>query len=131
MIRRPPRSTRTDTLFPYTTLFRSEDSPPLDGLVPQARRRHDTVGWKAQRYRRPPAGLTIDLDRTAMHLDETLGQREAEPGSLVTAAEVAIDLSTTHERGPDVGIGAAYAGIHDPHHEAVVSDGPKNHDNNP
>src|SRR3546814_2075867 len=28
MIRRPPRSTRTDTLFPYTTLFRS----PLAGL---------------------------------------------------------------------------------------------------
>src|SRR3546814_16630670 len=27
MIRRPPRSTRTDTLFPYTTLFRS--SPPF------------------------------------------------------------------------------------------------------
>src|SRR3546814_8899144 len=27
MIRRPPRSTRTDTLFPYTTLFRSS-SPP-------------------------------------------------------------------------------------------------------
>src|SRR3546814_10382725 len=31
MIRRPPRSTRTDTLFPYTTLFRSADfgSDPL------------------------------------------------------------------------------------------------------
>src|SRR6056297_2743298 len=27
MIRRPPRSTRTDTLFPYTTLFRSSRSP--------------------------------------------------------------------------------------------------------
>src|SRR3546814_4928011 len=27
MIRRPPRSTRTDTLFPYTTLFRSGDAP--------------------------------------------------------------------------------------------------------
>src|SRR3546814_1430536 len=27
MIRRPPRSTRTDTLFPYTTLFRSEIIP--------------------------------------------------------------------------------------------------------
>src|SRR3546814_3659449 len=27
MIRRPPRSTRTDTLFPYTTLFRSPDDP--------------------------------------------------------------------------------------------------------
>src|SRR3546814_5871169 len=26
MIRRPPRSTRTDTLFPYTTLFRSEQN---------------------------------------------------------------------------------------------------------
>src|SRR3546814_1581768 len=26
MIRRPPRSTRTDTLFPYTTLFRSVES---------------------------------------------------------------------------------------------------------
>src|SRR3546814_3156939 len=32
MIRRPPRSTRTDTLFPYTTLFRSprcHPAPPL------------------------------------------------------------------------------------------------------
>src|SRR3546814_5793995 len=28
MIRRPPRSTRTDTLFPYTTLFRSSAMPP-------------------------------------------------------------------------------------------------------
>src|SRR3546814_4333011 len=27
MIRRPPRSTRTDTLFPYTTLFRSPGPP--------------------------------------------------------------------------------------------------------
>src|SRR3546814_5982073 len=27
MIRRPPRSTRTDTLFPYTTLFRSQAVP--------------------------------------------------------------------------------------------------------
>src|SRR3546814_19413886 len=27
MIRRPPRSTRTDTLFPYTTLFRSINGP--------------------------------------------------------------------------------------------------------
>src|SRR3546814_6048968 len=28
MIRRPPRSTRTDTLFPYTTLFRSRPACP-------------------------------------------------------------------------------------------------------
>src|SRR3546814_18323108 len=31
MIRRPPRSTRTDTLFPYTTLFRST-GPPSGGI---------------------------------------------------------------------------------------------------
>src|SRR3546814_14194574 len=32
MIRRPPRSTRTDTLFPYTTLVRSRSTPrPRDG----------------------------------------------------------------------------------------------------
>src|SRR3546814_10533316 len=37
MIRRPPRSTRTDTLFPYTTLFRSLAldliDPPAHGLA--------------------------------------------------------------------------------------------------
>src|SRR3546814_8392635 len=40
MIRRPPRSTRTDTLFPYTTLFRSErktrrreENKPMLGLT--------------------------------------------------------------------------------------------------
>src|SRR3546814_13004844 len=32
MIRRPPRSTRTDTLFPYTTLFRSEGYSALNYL---------------------------------------------------------------------------------------------------
>src|SRR3546814_8944419 len=36
MIRRPPRSTRTDTLFPYTTLFRSPDE-----LRPQRRAADD------------------------------------------------------------------------------------------
>src|SRR3546814_7093252 len=34
MIRRPPRSTRTDTLFPYTTLFRSKQ--PLTSLDTEA-----------------------------------------------------------------------------------------------
>src|SRR3546814_5593382 len=32
MTRRPPRSTRTDTLFPYTTLFRSKGHRPVSGL---------------------------------------------------------------------------------------------------
>src|SRR3546814_1487559 len=34
MIRRPPRSTRTDTLFPDTTLFRSQQLPFVHFLVP-------------------------------------------------------------------------------------------------
>src|SRR3546814_10357547 len=38
MLRRPPRSTRTDTLFPYTTLFRSRD------LHQAARRSGEAVG---------------------------------------------------------------------------------------
>src|SRR3546814_3417434 len=33
MIRRPPRSTRTDTLFPYTTLFRSAFIPAVLSLI--------------------------------------------------------------------------------------------------
>src|SRR3546814_15063921 len=50
MIRRPPRSTRTDTLFPYTTLFRSIAGHPegmikfrvlaLTPVVPYGRRAH-------------------------------------------------------------------------------------------
>src|SRR3546814_16881769 len=40
MIRRPPRSTRTDTLFPYTTLFRSD--PPE---VEKADSDSDTIIW--------------------------------------------------------------------------------------
>src|SRR3546814_16952252 len=33
MVRRPPRSTRTDTLFPYTTLFRSRPAPCFGGAA--------------------------------------------------------------------------------------------------
>src|SRR3546814_15855899 len=40
MIRRPPRSTRTDTLFPYTTLFRSLLRP---GFEPRDRRFGDDI----------------------------------------------------------------------------------------
>src|SRR3546814_8783604 len=44
MIRRPPRSTRTDTLFPYTTLFRSTRGPfavlAVSALSPKLDDRH-------------------------------------------------------------------------------------------
>src|SRR3546814_14768564 len=51
MLRRPPRSTRTDTLFPYTTLFRSED-----GIGPerQHHRLRTEPGLHAADHR-PPA----------------------------------------------------------------------------
>src|SRR3546814_11978637 len=57
MIRRPPRSTRTDTLFPYTTLFRSieiplrprhEDVNALEQAFPQ---RLDLVGHRVAEHR--------------------------------------------------------------------------------
>src|SRR3546814_11486521 len=39
MIRRPPRSTRTDTLFPYPSLFRSGGWPFLTGFVSELRKK--------------------------------------------------------------------------------------------
>src|SRR3546814_11810306 len=42
MIRRPPRSTRTDTRFPYTTLFRTDD---LDRGLNEVSRRDDIFEW--------------------------------------------------------------------------------------
>src|SRR3546814_3611765 len=58
MIRRPPRSTRTDTLFPYTTLFRSR--PPR----PERRDRRPGVheGLPAPVPGRVLVPLRIDLD---------------------------------------------------------------------
>src|SRR3546814_5465554 len=47
MIRRPPRSTRTDTLFPYTTLFRSLSGD--DPLVPGASPCDDRSGHRLPR----------------------------------------------------------------------------------
>src|SRR3546814_18935856 len=48
MIRRPPRSTRTDTLFPYTTLFRSHEALHLFKLLYRV-----PVRAKTQKPRRP------------------------------------------------------------------------------
>src|SRR3546814_4658564 len=56
MIRRPPRSTRTYTLFPYTTLFRSDQSAPFSavggqGAGPDVRRRRPPSEFAAHRAR--------------------------------------------------------------------------------
>src|SRR3546814_2018729 len=47
MIRRPPRSTRTDTLFPYTTLFRSP--------------RPATAEWRLRTHAEGPSMSRIDI----------------------------------------------------------------------
>src|SRR3546814_12573314 len=47
MIRRPPRATRTDTLFPYTTLFRS----PGRHYFRLQQRQHDVAAAKDERTR--------------------------------------------------------------------------------
>src|SRR3546814_13944853 len=53
MVRRPPRSTRTDTLLPYTTLFRSETVPAgriveLGGVLPAQFREDCTLRLAGQ-----------------------------------------------------------------------------------
>src|SRR3546814_10476014 len=62
MIRRPPRSTRTDTLFPYTTLFRSAAGAADGGLCGAPERaglrpgEHGGDGAVHGGIRRPPLG---------------------------------------------------------------------------
>src|SRR3546814_138750 len=54
MIRRPPRSTRTDTLFPYTTLFRS-----VDALNPLPQRQLGRVQGRFRRHSELQAALRL------------------------------------------------------------------------
>src|SRR3546814_8649635 len=63
MIRRPPRSTRTDTLFPYTTLFRS-------GPGGQARARQAKAHPRiARRRKRLPVG-SMAIGRSTRRSEE-------------------------------------------------------------
>src|SRR3546814_8999360 len=73
MIRRPPRSTRTDTLFPYTTLFRSLLS--LHGVVPELHQHRGQPGSAApRRGARQPAvrrlRRPVPLRRSEEHTSE-------------------------------------------------------------
>src|SRR3546814_16342441 len=49
MIRQPPRSTRTDTLFPYTTLFRSHGNPAGETEAHELRAKFNGVGERGVR----------------------------------------------------------------------------------
>src|SRR3546814_10916682 len=68
MIRRPPRSTRTDTLFPYTTLFRSR--PPGRFSVP--RRKCRACPGNGLLRARPPyaAGPSMGYSRRSGRSEE-------------------------------------------------------------
>src|SRR3546814_13927168 len=83
MIRRPPRSTRTDTLVPYTTLFRSDRLRPL---------RAHAVGRRPldARPRRPARTRSRDLAR------HTTGPR----GRLAHLVDRRHHSPCTHRRGP-------------------------------
>src|SRR3546814_7826129 len=86
MIRRPPRSTRTDTLVPYTTLFRAMDAdePNVKRIVAEkeeALRRVEALGGIVSR---PPSALTdaavkdfaerVDVFRRYVHGFREIGQ---------------------------------------------------------
>src|SRR3546814_14221055 len=74
MIRRPPRSTRTDTLFPYTTLFRSDDHADVDRDVEDLERHRaaDIVGLVEL------ADLARDIALEQPDPDDQREQREEE-----------------------------------------------------
>src|SRR3546814_1890729 len=65
MIRRPPRSTRTDTLFPYTTLFRSSDELGFRQPSDDHLRRHFPIAAE-QEPRHIDFGTTFGLARDAI-----------------------------------------------------------------
>src|SRR3546814_10858633 len=78
MIRRPPRSTRTDTLFPYTTLFRSDAS----GASGASGRRPPRLGCDVALTWRVPMPAPLRPRRSAMYM----------PGSNPRALAKARDL---------------------------------------
>src|SRR3546814_17220617 len=88
MVRRPPRSTRPDTLFPYTTLFRSwRDGPPQTNEAGRSSNFVAAMLWLADQ-RLPPrfqcleigssAGINLMLDR--YHYDLAGVQVGPQPG---------------------------------------------------
>src|SRR3546814_1175912 len=107
MLRRPPRSTRTDTLFPYTTLFRSSGwqanasiLPALfSGCVQPATVFTDRLIHASLHHGCAAAGVRQvrfrhnDYD----HLEELLAARAGEPGRrfIITESVFSIDRKST------------------------------------
>src|SRR3546814_3206062 len=68
MIRRPPRSTRTDTLFPYTTLFRSRRRPTTAAARPETCSR--STRPRPQRPCEPASVTPTSVRRSEEHTSE-------------------------------------------------------------
>src|SRR3546814_10256521 len=64
MIRRPPRSTRTDTLFPYTTLFRS---PSLRPSIPRQNPVHQLLHRRGEIVRIKGIGFEVERGMAREH----------------------------------------------------------------
>src|SRR3546814_16257114 len=86
MIRRPPRSTRTYTLFPYTTLFRSAD-PELQLEVGDAGHEVGVAGALAVAVDR-----ALQLGGTAQHGGHRVGDRAA---AVVLGVDAELDRKST------------------------------------
>src|SRR3546814_14667928 len=68
MIRRPPRSTRTDTLLPYTTLVRSLGQPQVErGLAPPRSETFDPVPQFGKRHDAQVKLLFVDRGEPVHH----------------------------------------------------------------
>src|SRR3546814_3143020 len=75
MIRRPPRSTRTDTLFPYTTLFRSARGEDFAAVLGDPDAVLELGGERAVAGHRGPA-VGEHLDRIFAGVDHRLDREE-------------------------------------------------------
>src|SRR3546814_20907078 len=82
MIRRPPRSTRTDTLFPYTTLFRSAVAD-ADARSPTSGGRISVFDLRAGALRAVAAsGVEADRDDLQSLIDEVEAAAHLHTGGL-------------------------------------------------
>src|SRR3546814_15355410 len=65
MIRRPPKSTRTDTLFPYTTLFRSGAISLIDDAITTVSSERATLGALQNRFEHTINNLSVAAENLA------------------------------------------------------------------
>src|SRR3546814_10995659 len=84
MIRRPPRSTRTDTLFPYTTLFRSAGASCVDDLRRVVEHLSDAMAAEIAHHRIAVAfGVTLDRVGDVAHRVARLSLLDTEHQALI------------------------------------------------